>query len=442
MTRRYGVRDLPDLLRTPVGRWRLRVDLSELAWPLLRRAASAYRRTATSKARIVAVVGSYGKTTTARAVAAALMLPENPRLAHNTLSAVAINLLRMRPGAVHGVLEVGIDDRNLMGPYAAMIRPDIAVVTCVGSEHHRSLGSLEITREEKCAMVRALPPSGVAVLNGDDPNVRWMAGHAAAKVITFGMEQGNDVRAADVALDWPRGTRFRLEFDGGSRDVRTRLLGRHFVYPILAAVAVGVVEGRSLDDTLPALENLPPTPGRLVAVPLRDGITLLRDENKSSLETIHRALDLFAEIPAARRILVLGDVSEPPGSQYPIYRAIGERVAQIVAAAVFVGGGFRRYRTGASRAGMPRAAMVNAGRSVRAAAEIVKAMLKPGDVVLVKGRDTQRLDRVSLALAGRSVRCDIDFCDIKAMRCDVCPMLERGWQGLRVLSQDPRLLNG
>jgi hypothetical protein len=69
----------------------------------------------------------------------------------------------------------------------------------------------------------------------------------------------------------------------------------------------------------------------------------------------------------------------------------------------------------------------------------VKATLKPGDVVLVKGRDTQRLERVSLALSGRPVRCDIDFCDIKGMRCEVCPMLERGWQDLRVLPQDPRL---
>jgi hypothetical protein len=87
---------------------------------------------------------------------------------------------------------------------------------------------------------------------------------------------------------------------------------------------------------------------------------------------------------------------------------------------------------------MPRNATVNAGRSVRAASEIVRAMLKPGDVLLVKGRDTQRLDRVPLALSGRPVHRDIDFCDIKGMSCDDCTMLERGWQGLPVLARKHR----
>ncbi len=431
VVRRYGVRDLPDLLRTPAGRWRLWVKLCNRAWPLLRQAASAYRRTALSRMRIVAVVGSFGKTSTARAVAAALGLPEGQWLDHNFLSAVAVNLLRLRPGAAHGVLEVGINDRHQMAPYADLIRPDLAVVTCVGSEHNRSLGTLEVTREEKCAMVRALPTSGIAVLNGDDPHVRWMAGHTGARVITFGLEHDNDVRATNVTLDWPRGMRFRLEFDGRSWNVGMRLLGRHLVYPILAAVAVGVAEGRPPDATLPALENLPPTPGRMEVVPLVGGVTLLRDDFKSSLETIHRALDLIAEIPAVRRLVVLGEVSEPPGSQGPIYRAIGERIAKIATGAVFVGGNFQPYAAGAARAGMRRDAMANAGRSAHAAAELVKAMLKPGDVMLVKGRDTQRLERISLALSGRLVRCDIDFCDIKWMSCVACPMLDKGWRGLR-----------
>jgi UDP-N-acetylmuramoyl-tripeptide--D-alanyl-D-alanine ligase len=148
------------------------------------------------------------------------------------------------------------------------------------------------------------------------------------------------------------------------------------------------------------------------------------------VETVDAALDVLAEVPG-RRIVVIGEVSEPPGSQGPIYRRLGGRLAGIASRVVCVGAetAYKSCVVGAARAGMPRAALVHAGRDVRAAWEAVRAELRPGDVVLVKGRDTERLDRVSLALQGRDVRCEIEFCDIKGMRCEVCPMLETGWAG-------------
>ena len=158
---------------------------------------------------------------------------------------------------------------------------------------------------------------------------------------------------------------------------------------------------------------------------------LIRDDFKSTLETIDAALDVLAEVPAGRRVVVIGDVPEPPGSIGPIYRRIGERFAGIASRVVCAGtgSGFKRYQAGAARAGMARSALVHAGHSLRKAWELAGADLGPGDVVLVKGRDTERLDRVSLAPQGCTVRCEIEFCDIKGMRCEVCPMLETGWAG-------------
>ena len=277
-----------------------------------------------------------------------------------------------------------------------------------------------------------LTPSGWAILNGDDPNMRWMEDQTCAQVVTFGLAESNHIRASDVTLDWPNGTLFKLHADGEIRQVRIRLFGRHMVYPILAAVAVSLAEGFTLDQVIPALESLPPTPGRLEVVKLGNGAFLLRDDYKSTLETIDTALDVLSQIPAQRRIVVLGDVSEPPGMQGPIYRQIGERLASIVSRAVFLGGNFRRYATGASRGGLPKDALINAGRSAFKAAEVLRDELGPGDVVLIKGRDNQKVERVAHSLMGRSVRCDIDFCDAKVV-CAECPMLERGWKGKRVV---------
>jgi UDP-N-acetylmuramyl pentapeptide synthase len=310
-----------------------------------------------------------------------------------------------------------------------MVRPDITVVTSIGSEHNTSLGTLETTREEKAAMMRILPPSGIAVINGDDPNVLWMRGETQARVVTFGFGETNDVRADDVSLeDWPKGTRFTLHADGESRALRIRLIGRPMIYPILAAVAVALAEGFTLDEVLPGLEAMPTIPGRLEPVRLPSGAIILRDDYKSALETVEAALDVLAEIPAPRRIVVLGPVTEPPREQGPIYRHLGERIGGIASRAIFICGK-RNYpcSAGATAAGMPRSAIVKVSRDIFKVMEVLQGDLGPGDVVLIKGGQNLHLDRITLMLAGRTVRCRIQTCTTKVASCYHCPMLERGW---------------
>lgn len=429
------LRDLPAMLRTAPGRTKLLQGFYwRRAWPLLSRLAVVHRRTLARDTRVVAVVGSFGKTTTTRAVMAALGKDRLPEAGLNSLSHVAAAILLIRPRQRHAVVEVGIAGRGEMARYTRVVRPNVTVVTSIGSEHSRSLRTLEVTRAEKSEMVRILPPSGLAVLNGDDPNVRWMQGQTRAAVRTFGLDAGSDVRATKVAIDWPHGTRFTLHADGETRTMRTRLLGQPGVYAILAAVTVALAEGLTLEVVLPRLEALTATPGRLQVIRLPNGAFLLRDDFKSSTETIDVALDVLGEIPARRRIVVLADVSEPSGGQGPTYRRLGERIARVATRAIIVGRHWQRYAAGATHAGLPRETFVNAGPSVCTAVELVKADLLPGDVVLIKGRVSQRLARVALGLQGREVRCDIDVCTAGAWTpCHRCPMLERGWDGLRVV---------
>lgn len=427
---RYRATDLPALLRTPPGRRELRVGAFNQAWPIMSRLALVHRATRARSTRLVAVVGSLGKTTTARAVAA--VLGRDPAaLARNHLSFVAAAVLKIRHGDPHAVVEVGIGRAGEMSSYARVVRPNVAVVTSIGNEHHSALGSLETTRAEKAAMVRALAPSGLAVLNGDDRNVQWMATQTDAAVRTFGFGEGNDVRASDVAIDWPHGMCFTLHAGGERRNARVRLLGRHMVYPLLAAVTVALAEGVRLDDALSALEALPPTAGRLETVRLSNGAFVLRDEHKATLETIDAALDLLAEIPAERKIVVLGDAEELLGSPSEIYARLGARVAAVATRAVFVhlNEDGPRYAGGAKRGGMASDALTDSATGVVGAVEALRGNLRRGDVVLVKGARAQRLDRVSLALADRPVRCELTACQAKATRCDGCPMLERGWDG-------------
>jgi UDP-N-acetylmuramyl pentapeptide synthase len=204
------------------------------------------------------------------------------------------------------------------------------------------------------------------------------------------------------------------------------------VYPALAAVAVALAEGVSLEHALAALAELSPTRGRLETVALANGAFVVRDDYKGLPETIDAALDVLAEIPARRRIVVLGDVEEAHGPVEPLYARLGERVASIAARGVFLHHYEEgpRYTPSAAAAGLP---VVDARGGVHEAIAAVAEDLGPGDVVLVKGGAAQRLDRVSLALAGRQVGCELRACVAHVTRCDVCPMLERGWNGRRGL---------
>ncbi len=428
----YRFADLPILLRTPLGRLELLDHSIDRAWWLLRGLAGVYRRTLIRNSRLVAVVGSFGKSTTARAIVVALGRRPHRYLLFNGRSWVPLATLRVRPGQRHAVLEVAVTSPGQMVRHARTVRPDITVVTSIGSEHNRSFKTLEVTRGEKAEMVRVLRATGWAVLNGDDPNVRWMAGQTSARVMTFGFDETNDVRAREPMLDWPHGTRFLLHTPVGTRSVRVRLIGRPMIYPILSAVAVGLSQEIPLDQILPRLESLEPTPGRLEPVALPNGALLLRDDFKAPLESIDAALDVLEAIPARRRIVVLGDVAEPMGSPRQIYRRIGERVGQVGSWAIFVtGDNFTAYAAGAKHGGIPREAVIHARGGVQEVLQALPADLGPGDVVLVKGRVSQHLERVGLALLGRSVRCELKQCAVHLTACQTCPMLERGWGSLR-----------
>jgi UDP-N-acetylmuramoyl-tripeptide--D-alanyl-D-alanine ligase len=394
---------------------------------VVRPLARWYRRRVIRRTRVIAVVGSLGKTTARRMVEAALGGRLPARLPSNFGVRLAAGLLRVRPWHPHAVFEVGIARPGWMGLFADMLAPDVVVVTSIASCHNRSFRTLEATRAEKARMVEALAPEGLAVLNGDDPHVRWMATRTRARVLTFGLAADNDVRASDVRVEWPSGTRLTLHADGQAWPLLTRLVGEHMVYPVLAAVTVALAEGASPAEVVSRIESVPPTPQRMQPIPLANGATILSDEYKAALETIASALDTLAAVRATRRVVVLGDIEEPPRGAFATYRELGARLARCADRAILVGShSLEGTITGATRAGMARAALTYVGSSVHGAIALLEQELRAGDVVLVKGTASQRLDRVVLALQGRLVRCAVKTCKVRPIiPCDICPLLAR-----------------
>lgn len=430
--------ELPALVRTPIGRKQLRHGILIRTTPFQVLAAKIYRRFRLKAVTRVAVVGSFGKTTATRCLFAALGMPENPRLEGNRGISLAQNIRRIRPSDRFAVLEAGISGPGQMQESVDLVRPDIVVVTSIGSEHNRSFKTLEATRREKSLMVAALDEStGLAVLNGDDPNVLWMAGQTRARHVTFGLGPENDVRAVDVRLDWPRGTRFTLRAGNEEFEVTSPFYGNKMIYPVLAAAAVARETAVDLASGLARIERLPAFRGRLQPVVLDSGAIVLRDDFKSAEETIYAALDLLEAIPARRKFVVMGDVNEPRGNQRELYRQVGQRIGRIATHAFFVCRRkmYRHYVQGSKAAGMAAERAIHAGNGglAKLAGEIEAFAPAEGDVILVKGRDNQRLERLTFALQGRQPRCDLEFCDAHSVYCEICPMLDSGWGDNKVV---------
>jgi UDP-N-acetylmuramyl pentapeptide synthase len=399
-------------------------------WPVLAYVARAYRWTFVRRVRIVAVIGSVGKTTGMRTASAALARPVRRQAVLNVGSHPGTGraMFSIRPWDRHAVVEAAIGGKGEMRVLARTIRPDVVIVNAISSDHWQSFGTLEATRDEKADMLRLLGPTALVIANADDQHVRWMTTQTRARVVLAGEATDAEVRATDVTLDWPNGMRFNVEIDGQVRPATTRMVGRHMVFGALAAIALGYLEGVALDEAIARVAAVEPTPGRMQTMKLLNGGYALRDDFKATIGPFDASLQALAEIPARRRLAVIGEIAEEKGAQQ--YHDLGARAA-FADRVVFVGSTkhYRAFRMGLQSAGMPPDRYERV-RHAHEALAAVQADVGEGDVLFLKGRWQQALGRVGLALAGRDVQCRADPCPFKRMLCDYCPMLEQPFTGL------------
>jgi UDP-N-acetylmuramoyl-tripeptide--D-alanyl-D-alanine ligase len=425
----YRLRDLPAIAANPLGPYVAWGGALRLVWPVLRPAAFLYRRTVLRKTRVVAVTGSFGKTTTFRAIAAAL--DSATAKGSNHKSGIALRLFRTAPSERHSVLEVGIGRPGEMRGFASMVRPDIAVLCGIGSEHSRSLQTLDRTLEEKAELLAALRPDGLAILNADDARAASAANRTRGRVVTCGFSADADVRVESYGVDWPRGHSLDVLVHSRRVRVQTQLVGRQMVFPVLAALAAAHEEGVDLELAAARLATLQPAHGRMHLTVLESGAVVLNDAYKGAFESYVAAVEAAAELPAKRRLLIVGDIAEPPGTESDAYGKLGESFARVPDAWILhIGRKKQKLQAGAKRAGFPADRIVGLGKEVLPAIEHVRRLVEPGDLVLLKGRDWQKLERILMALQGVNVRCGIEFCNKLGEGCSDCPLLERGWEGL------------
>ncbi len=387
----------------------------------------AARRLTAVAPLVVGVTGSVGKTSTVRAIAALIgrLGPAfRSRQSFNSLLGLPIALARLRDEDCYAVLEFGADRFGEIERLAALFPPHVAVVTNIGAAHLDSFGTPEGAAREKGALIAALPVDGWAVLHGDDPRVVAMRARTAARVLTFGISQGCDLRASDVRYSL-EGTRFRLHWNGagpqpptpspaagegcrGSGGVRVcfesniaidatiPLIGEPAVTIGLAAVGAALACGLSLEQAAQALALVEPIAGRLRPLPARGGATLLDDSVSAALPAMLAALRTLAALPARRRIAVLGQPAAMGVGAEAAHAQIGALAGQ-VANVLICHGDWGVAAIQAARRARPDidATIVYTSSAALAA---LPSGLGPGDLVLIKGDAAARMERVAAGL--------------------------------------------
>jgi len=355
--------------------------------------AAHYR--STLGVRVVGVTGSVGKTTTTAMCAA--VLATQYRVARtkdewNAEIGVPLTLLGLDRAHQVAIVEMAMRGLGQISELVAIARPEIGVLTNIAESHLELLGSIDNVARAKGELIEGLPASGTAVLNADDPRVIALAARSKARVVTYGIDAAADVRGTSVEFT-TSGMRFTITSPDARISATLPVFGLHNVRNALAAASVGMAMGVKMDALRDALAHHHPPKMRLQPVEA-SGILIINDAYNASPTSMQAAFEVLSEVSRGRRrVAVLGEMKELGPSSGMMHFDVGAAVADFADILVTVGGG-DAVEIANGAAGAMASERVHTVPSTFRAIDLLRELLRPGDVVLVKGSRAMEMERV------------------------------------------------
>lgn len=352
--------------------------------------ASSWRRTLS--ARVVGITGSSGKTSTKDFTHAILSTRLGGWCTKGNLNnhiGVPLTLLAGNTQDAFAVVEMGMNHAGEIAPLAAMAQPEVGIITNIGVAHIEYLGSREAIAREKGCLVAALPTAGTAVLPAEDDFLPVLERLATGRVVTAGLGRG-DVQAVDVA-PVEGGSRFALIHEGERVEVELGVAGLHMVRNAALAAAAALALDLPLEAAAEGLRGIRLTKGRMEKRSVR-GVEFLDDSYNANPDSMKAALATLAHWPArGRRIAVLGRMGELGLFAREGHESVGRAAGVGIDRLLTVGSEADWIAAAARDAGCPE---VEHFEDTAAAAHALATVLGEGDVVLVKGSRSARMERV------------------------------------------------
>ncbi|WP_368188353.1 UDP-N-acetylmuramoyl-tripeptide--D-alanyl-D-alanine ligase [Aestuariibius sp. HNIBRBA575] len=358
---------------------------------------------ARTSARVAAITGSVGKTSTKEMLRAALAGQGNIHVAeasYNNHWGVPLTLARMPANTDYAVLEMGMSNPGEIAPLSNMGKPHVAMVTTVAAAHLEAFEGLDGIAREKGSICQGLEPGGVAVLNGDLPTSDILRDAANGfDIQTFGQNAANDWRLDNIAIT-PGQTTAQGQGPNGAFDLLISTEGAHFAVNAIGALAVAQALGADFDAALAGIANwLPPT-GRgtreVLSLPTGD-IDLIDDAFNANPTSLTASLGILAALapkPGGRRVAVLGDMLELGPHEAAMHRDIANDPSMAAIDVVHCAGLRMKHLFDA----LPADKRGQWGETADVLAQSAANLVQPRDIVLIKGSKGSYVSRVVDAL--------------------------------------------
>ena len=298
------------------------------------------------------------------------------------------------------VVELGMNHRGEIARLTAIARPDVGVITNIGSAHIEFLGSQAEIAAEKGDLVGGLEPAATAILNRDDALVMSQASRAPGPLRTFGREAGADVVAEEIRMSPEGHYSFRLAAPEGDIGIRVPGLAETTVINALAAAAASLAAGAELEDVAQGLAGFRGVPGRMATRSMPGGGHLVDDTYNANPQSMRSALETLARLKSAgRNIAILGDMGELGDASEKAHRQVGQLAAELRIDRLFLLGEKSRWVAEEALAGGMEAGNVHLGNELEKIAQSVRELVQTGDWVLVKGSRAMQMERLVNILA-------------------------------------------
>lgn len=293
------------------------------------------------------------------------------------------------------ILEMGVDRPRDMEKMVSWVKPDVAVITAVGTipVHVQYFSGPEELINEKRKLVECLSDNNWAVLNIDDKAVSSFRKNTSAQIISYGFSESADLVASNYKMDGD-GIVFKVNYKGNIVPVRlAQFFGRHNVYTALAAIGAGLACGINLVKSVEAVSKMKPPLGRMNLLEGLNGSFVFDDSYNSSPLAAEAAIEVLSEYPAKRRIAVLGDMKELGEFSKSEHERIGEMLRVKDVWLLFTVGQEAKFiAEGARRSGFDAFKIFEFSDAMEAG-EAVKKIIQEGDLILVKGSQSARMEK-------------------------------------------------
>jgi UDP-N-acetylmuramoyl-tripeptide--D-alanyl-D-alanine ligase len=359
--------------------------------------ASAHRRQ--FDLPLVAVTGSNGKSTTKELIASILQgrwhVLKNVGNLNNHIG-VPLTLLKLDPSHQAAVSEMGISGRGELTRLCEMAQPELGVITNIGPAHLQALGSLEGVAQAKGELLEALKSGSLFAHNLNDPYITGLVMKTRGiKIISFGLDRVADVSGQAMGFDPQRGEIFRLKTREGEVSVSLPLFGHHHILNALAASAVAIGLGFSLDEIKRGLEGFSGMKMRMEVHPTPAGIWVINDAYNANPDSMKYALETLVRLKGpGRGIAVLGDMLELGAESEDLHLQLGRATGRQGLDFLFtVGEQGRLLAKGAVEGGMDSDKVWALDHGVEVTTHL-SGLLRAGDWVLVNGSRKMRLEEI------------------------------------------------